>query len=118
MMNQHLKQLVEEQLAQYNSAILATCGAAGPESSIVALLVQNFCLYLLIPHGSDHLFHLEVQPEIVILSPTWKLNGRGVLLHDATIAVAQPWQAVVQVEPAQLHILSKDGHSSIETIDF
>jgi hypothetical protein len=117
-MNKHLQHRVEEHLTQYNLAILATCGAAGPQISSVTFHVQNLRLYLLLSDGSDHLFNLETQPELVMLAPTWKLNGRGTVVQDSTMVAGQPWQVVVQVEPVQLHILSKDGHSSAETIDF
>jgi hypothetical protein len=117
-MNKHLKERVEQQLNQYESVTLATCGGGRLEISKVAYQTLNLSLYLLIPHGSDHLFNLETQPEIVLLSPAWKLNGRGTLLHDHTLTTAHPWQTVVQVEPDQLHILGADGYSSVETIDF
>ncbi len=62
-MNQHLQQRVADLLAQYDTVTLATCGPAGPQISRVPYRVQQLDLYLFVPHGSDHLFNLESQPE-------------------------------------------------------
>jgi hypothetical protein len=117
-MNKHLERRIEAYLALYDSAILATCGAAGVQISTVTYQVHHLHLYLLLPHGSDHLFNLETQPEIVLLSPSWKLRGRAAVIHDNTVAAAQPWQITVQVVPVQLDLLSQSGDSALETIDF
>jgi hypothetical protein len=76
-MNKHLQQRVEELLTLYDSATLATCGETGPQISSITYRTQQLDLYLFVPRSSDHLFHLEAQPELVLLSPGWQLHGRG-----------------------------------------
>lgn len=117
-MNQHLKQRMESLLARKDSVTLATCGPAGPQISNIAYQIHQFLVYLFVPHGSDHLFNLEVQPELVLLSPGWKLQGIGVVKQENPDAALHSTQIVVQVVPVRLHILSQDGQFSIETIDF
>jgi len=115
-MNTHLKQRIEELLNQYDAATLATCGPEGPQISRVPYQLHQFHLVLFLPHGSDHLFNLEDRPELVLLSPIWKLHGQ--IASEGDIAAPHEWQRVVYVEPSRLHILSKDGQRTIETIDF
>ncbi|MEQ8673575.1 MAG: hypothetical protein RLP44_05640 [Aggregatilineales bacterium] len=115
-MNKHLQQRIEALLALYDRATLATCGQAGIQISVVAFHVQNLRLYLFIPHSSDHLFNLESEQALALLSPAWKLYGKGVITKD--IIAPHEWQITTRVEPTRLHILSNDGLSTVETIDF
>ncbi|MBZ0298716.1 MAG: pyridoxamine 5'-phosphate oxidase family protein [Anaerolineae bacterium] len=117
-MNPHLQQQIEELLAQDETVTLATCGQAGPQISHVPYATHQSHLYLFVPYSSDHLFNLETQPELVLLSPGWKLSGQGDTKQDTSLAAPYTWQAVITVHPRRLHILSEDGQSSIETIDF
>jgi len=117
-MNQHLQQRVADLLAQYDTVTLATCGPAGPQIGLVPYRVQQLDLYLFVPHGSDHLFNLESQPELAVLAPSWKLSGRGMTQNGKAIAPLHHWQTVIAVYPTRLHVLSEDGQSAIETIDF
>ena len=116
-MKTYLEQHVVEQFARYKSATLATFGEAGLQLSRVDYLSQYLRLYLLLPHGSDHLFNMEQQPEIILLSPSWRLNGRIAGVYRNPVAPPQHWH-IVEVCPVQLHILSEKGYSSVETIDF
>lgn len=115
-LNKHLQQRIESLLALYDRATLATCGQAGIQISSVPYRVQNMHLYLFIPHSSDHLFNLEREQALALLSPAWKLYGRGVITKE--IIAPHEWQVTTRVEPTRLHILSNDGHSTVETIDF
>lgn len=115
-MNKHLQQRIEALLALYDRATVATCGQAGVQISSVLYHVQNQHLYLFIPQSSDHLFNLETEQALALLSPTWKLCGKGVITKD--IIAPHEWQVTTRVEPTRLHILSNDGQSIIETIDF
>ena len=117
-MNQHLKQRMEELLTRNDGVTLATCAPAGPQLSSIPYQTRQFLVYLFVPHGSDHLFNLEIQPELVLLSPGWKLQGVGVIQQESPVAAPHAWQIVVRVVPVRLHILSQDGQFSIETIDF
>ena len=114
-MNADLRERVEEQLARYEAATLATCGPAGVQVSQVAYRAEGLHLLLLIPSGSDHLFNLEAQPAAALLTPGWRLDGRAaVCVQNAT---SRPFQAEVRMEPARLHILGEDGRSAAETVD-
>ncbi len=115
-MNKHLQERVEELLNRYAVATLATCGQAGPQISSVSYETRHLQLHLFIPHHSDHLFNLETQAELVVLSPTWRLHGWVVAASETT--APHKWQSVVCVQPNRLHILSEDGQSTVETIDF
>lgn len=115
-MNRHLQQRIYDLLTRYDAATLATGGQAGPQISHVAYHVDGTRLHLLLPHNSDHLFNLETQPELVLLTPAWKLYGCGAPSDD--IAPLHDWQTVVVVTPTRLHILGADGQSIIETLDF
>ena len=118
-MNKHLQQRVRELLTRYETASLATCGQAGPQIMSVPYRIQQLNLYLFVPHGSDHLFNLETQPELVLLSPEWELHGRGhEVAPNGDIAPLHTWQVVVSVQPVRLHILTTDGSGYSETIDF
>lgn len=115
-MNAHLYQRVEALLKRYEAATLATCGPAGPQISVVHYHMEAMRLHLDVPHGSDHLFNLEGQPVLVLLTAGWRLHGQGIISTDAESAYHG--QAVVTVTANRLHILSADGKSTVETIDF
>lgn len=111
MMNTHLQQRVNELLHRYNSATLATCGLAGPQISIVTYSVQQLRLQLVLPHGSDHLFNLETQPKLVLMTEDWRLHGDGHTTGDN-----DHQQATIVVTGTRLHVLNRQH--SVETIDF
>ena len=117
-MNRYLQQRLAELLAPYDTATLATCGDAGPQVSSVPYRTAGESLYLLVPHGSDHLFNLEAQPEVALLTPAWKLHGKGRTSRQSLTVPAHSWRVVVQVEPSRIHVLTADGDGYIETIDF
>ncbi len=111
MMNTHLRQRIETLLNAHDSATLATCGSAGPQISIVTYTVQQLGLHLALPHGSDHLFNLETQPTLMLLTASWRLHGRGYATGDTN-----HHQATVVVTGKHLHVLN--GQHTVETIDF
>jgi hypothetical protein len=112
-MNAYLRHRVNDLLHRYTSATLATCGPAGPQISIVFYSVQELRLHLALPHGSDHLFNLEMQPLLVLMTAAWRLHGQGRMTSDT---YRQP--ATVVVTATRLHILGDDGQHTVETIDF
>ena len=113
-MNAHLQRRVNDLLHRHNSATLATCGPAGPQVSIVSFGVQQLCIHLTLSYGSDHLFNLETQPLLALLTSSWRLHGQGYMIDDTY----QHQQATVVVTATRLHILSNDSQHTIETIDF
>jgi len=112
-MNKHLEQRVNDLLHRYRSATLGTCGPAGPQVSIVTYTVEQRQLHLAIPHGSDHLFNLETEPLLVLMTAGWRLHGQGRITENA-----YQQHTTVIVAVSRLHILSADGQHTIETIDF
>ena len=117
-MDKHLWQRIEPLLARYDRAVLATCGPAGPHASQVAYQVEAEALMVFVPHVSDHLFNLEANLDLVLLTAGWQLVGRGVILPDGRAFAAQPWQNAVRVQPLRLHVLLADGVHYAETVDF
>lgn len=117
-MNKHLWEQVASLFKQYRQATLSTCSHADPQVSIVPYQFNAKQLILLVPHTSDHLFHLEHHPNIVLLTPTWKLHGQGHVLQDEDVFTPpHPWQIAILVHPIRIHILTEDGIGYAETID-
>lgn len=117
-MKTYLRQRVEALFKAHDSTILATCGEAGPQISRIAYRVHEMTLALFVPHSSDHLFNLETQQTLSLLTPSWKLVGRGETASLTPVKPPYTWQTVILVKPCRLHILSDDGQNTIETIDF
>lgn len=117
-MNADLRERVVEQLARYEMATLATCGPAGVQVSGVTYRAQGLHVLLQIPSGSDHLFNLEEQPAVALLTPSWRLDGLAAVRASEAAMAQRPGQSEVRVEPARLHLLGEDGRSVVETIDF
>lgn len=116
-MNRYLHERITALFAQFDRATLATCGRAGPQISMTAYQHDQQHLFLLLPHSSDHLFNLEGQPDLVLLTAAWKLHGTGALAQGAVPIQSQPWQVIIRVQPQRLHILDA-GEQIIETIDY
>lgn len=114
-MNKHLQERVEQHLTRYDTALLATCGPAGPQITPVTYQAQHLDLYLYVPHITDHVFNLETQPDVVLLTPGWKLHGRMIPAGD--MIAPHEWENVVRVQLNRFHILSEDSKTIIETID-
>lgn len=115
-MNKHLQQRIETLFQQYEQLTLSSCGAAGPQISTVPYQLHDGDLILFIPHSSDHLFNLEAQPMLALLTPAWTMQGEARLSPE--IHPPQSWQVAIRIAPLRLHILSEDGQQAIETIDF
>jgi len=108
-------------LADTTSCTLATTGPAGVQVSIVRCAGQGSNLYLLLPNSSDHLFNLEVEPEVALATERWHLRGTARLRsrrNDLFEADQFPWHVVVQVRPLRLHIQPDSGNEQAVTIDF
>lgn len=114
-MNKHLQERIEQYLERYETAILATCGQAGPQVSMVPYQAQHLDLYLYVPRNADHLFNLETQPELALFTPGWKLHGRMIPAGESH--APHEWESVVRVQLNRFHILSEDSKTIVETID-
>jgi len=116
-MNRLLWQKVAPILAGTPQAVLATCGERGPFASTVSLHLQGEHLYLCLANASEHLFNLQSQPQVVLLSPQWELHGRGEIEAESGFISPIPWQVTIRLRPTCLHILSAQGTHYVETID-
>lgn len=121
-MIEHLRLRAANAFAKFDHVILATCGPSGPQVSRVQCRSQGTALILSVPRSSDHLFNLEHQQEVAVLTPEWQLRGSAQILNPATCSVQESplsdWHALVKIQPTCLQILGEDGRSFVETIDF
>jgi hypothetical protein len=123
-MLEHLRRRVCAALAAEQEGLLATCGQADLQVSRLPCEGQDLKLYLLVPRASDHLFNLEHEPQVVVVTPAWELRGRARLVR----AAEQPpelrlsrrgeaqWSALVEVSAERLHLYGS-GQRTAETID-
>lgn len=121
-MIEHLRLWASQAFSTVDSVILATCGPSGPKVSRVQSSARETILVVRVPTLSDHLFNLEHQNMVAVLTPAWQLYGcasvqeRGAgILPENTQA---NWQVMVEISPIRLQVLSEDELSVIETIDF
>ena len=108
-MNKHLQQRVETLFNAHPTPPPPPPGPAGPQISVVTYSVKQLRLHLTLAHGSDHLFNLETEPSLVLMTTGWRLHGQRHAISDTKTVV---------VTGTRLHILSDDGQNTIETIDF
>ncbi|RIK44113.1 MAG: hypothetical protein DCC55_03610 [Chloroflexi bacterium] len=117
-----LRDRVAKLLAETHICTLATTGPAGIQASMVPCAGRGTTLYVLVPDTADHLFNLEIEPEVAVTTQTWHLRGRAEIAKESTdlFAVEQrQWHTVVRVAPIRLHILAESGTANYaETIDF
>jgi hypothetical protein len=109
-------------LAETSWCTLATTGPAGIQASMVHCAGRETSLYLLVPDTSDHLFNLEVEPEIAVTAETWHLRGTADIVQDSADMFStdqRQWHTIVKITPVRLHILpDRDAENYVETIDF
>ena len=122
MMLDRLRDRAAQILAESRLCTLATTGPAGIQASMVQYSAREITLYLLVPATSDHLFNLELEPEVAVTTPTWHLRGRALIDHappDLFSVDQRQWHTVIRITPVRLHIQPEQGpvHHA-ETIDF
>lgn len=109
-------------LAKTQVCTLATTGPAGIQASTAPCVAQGTTLYLLVPDTSDHLFNLEVAPEVAVTAEGWQIHGVAVIQAErvALFPTAQrQWHTGIKVTPLRLHILPDSSLAThAETIDF
>lgn len=119
----YARQRAEEILRLTGRVILITSGPAGVQASECTCEIHGVEIYLFVPRTSDHLFNLEVEPLVMVLSGRWMAKGSAALpernpsdLEIAKTADAE-WCQLVRVWPDQIQIPRADGWGSIESID-
>lgn len=124
-MLEHLRLRVTEILAQTRAATLATSGPAGLQARQFPCEAQNLLLYLLLPGTSDQLLNLEFEPDALISTAEWQLQGAGRILAvqngPADLALAHLPEAngcvLVEIQPQRFQLYRQNGWGFSETID-
>ncbi len=121
----YARQHAIEALSLPRKVVLVTCGPAGVQAGEFPCEANDLALYLLVPRTSDHLFNLEHNSTVSLLSSGWELSGAASILpasapgFDLSLVkdpVAQ-WCVVVRIAPLRIQIKRADGWGNIETID-
>ncbi|MGB7537365.1 MAG: hypothetical protein WBM17_02385 [Anaerolineales bacterium] len=107
------------------TAILATNGPAGVQVGEFACQADGLELFLSVPWISDHLFNLEHDVSVTLLTGEWELKGTAQIVFDrASISgmslLSKPGAelyALVRVSPSRIQIRRAGGWGSVETID-
>lgn len=106
-------------------AVLATNGPAGLQIGEFPCEAIGLYLYLLVPSSSDHLFNLEQDASVTLLSDIWKLIGEAQLITptpDIELEIIREpeakWCKIIRVNPTQMHIRRERGWGYHETIEY
>ncbi len=119
-------QRVEEILGAARTAVLASSGPGGLQAGEFPCEASGLAVWLLVPATSDHLFNLEHNPRVTLLTAAWELKGNAQVLarEDAPPGLsllqdpAAPWCVTIRVQPAVLQIKGRQGWGYLETIEF
>ncbi len=121
----YARQRAIEALKIPRRAVLATSGPAGLLASEFPCEAIDVDLYLLVPWTSDHLFNLEYDPSVTLLTARWELKGETQMISPTTLdleldLLREPgaeWCGLVRVSPYQIHIRREKGWGYLETIE-
>ncbi len=106
-------------------AVLATNGPAGVQASELLCEAIELDLYLLVPQTSDHLFNIEHDSAVTLVSAGWELKGKARVIAtkredlglDLLREPEAEWCVLVRIEPYQVQIRREGGWGHRETID-
>ncbi len=112
-------------LRSSQTAVLATCGPTGVMASEFPCESVDLVLYLLLPQISDHLFNLDHDNRVALLTEEWELRGKGRALSPEEEhpelrllrEVESEWYVLVKVDPFQIQLRRTEGWGVAETID-
>lgn len=121
----YARQRASEALRIPRSAVLATSGPAGIQAGEFPCEAIDLDLYLLVPKTSDHLFNLEHDSTVTLLTTGWELKGQAQIIPpgvpDLSLELlrepAAEWCVLVRVDPLRLQIRREEGWGNIETFD-
>lgn len=105
--------------------IMATNGPAGLLASEFICESVDLKLYVLVPKTSDHLFNLESDLSVSLVTDGWELRGQAHILIDPPAdldlqLLNEPgymWCTLVRIDPCRINFRSENGQANIETID-
>lgn len=121
----YARQRASEALRIPRSAVLATSGPAGIQAGEFPCEAIDLDLYLLVPKTSDHLFNLEHDSTVTLLTAGWELKGQAQIIPpgvsdlrlDLLREPGAGWCVLVRIDPWQMQIRREEGWGNIETID-
>ena len=121
----YARQRVIEALGTPRIAVLVTSGPAGVQAGEFRCEAIELDLYLLVPQTSDHLFNLERDSTVTLLTAGCELKGKAHIITrgapdlelDLLREPGAEWCVLVRVEPSQVQIRSEGGWGNLETID-
>jgi hypothetical protein len=121
----YARQRALESLKIPRSAVLVTSGPAGIQAGEFSCEAIDLALYLLVPKTSDHLFNLEHDSTVTLLTAGWELKGQSELVPPGTsdlkldllLEPGAEWCVLVHVDPCRLQIRREAGWGNLETID-
>jgi hypothetical protein len=125
MMLDYARQRAIEALKTPNIVILASSGPAGVQASEVKYEARELLLYLLVPQTSDHIFNLEADSSVILLTGRLEIKGKAHILptipEGFDLGLLQEtevgWCALVRVEPQRIQFRNPGGWGYLETID-
>ncbi len=114
-----------EALGSPRTAVLVTSGPAGVQANEFRCEVMSLDLYLLVPQTSDHLFNLEHDVAVTLLTATCEIKGTAQIISRGTLNLeldllreqGTAWCVLVRVKPSQMQIRREQGWGNLETID-
>ena len=121
----YARQRAIEALRTPRTVVLATSGPAGVQAGEFRCEAIELDIYLLVPQTSDHLFNLEHDSTVTLLTARCELKGKAHIISrgapdlelDLLREPGAEWCALVRVEPSQMQIRSEGGWGNLETID-
>lgn len=119
----YARQRAGEALGKPRTAVLVTNGPAGVQTGEFRCEALDLDLYLLIPQTSDHLFNLEHEIAVTLLTAECELKGQAHLIArdapelDLRREAGAEWCALVCVEIGRVQRRGEAGWRNCETID-
>ena len=121
----YARQRAIETLEISHRAVLVTNGPAGVQANEFPCEAVALDLYLLIPQTSDHLFNLEHDAAVTLLTACCELKGKAQIMSrgardldlDFLRESGAEWCVLVRVELSQMQIRGEQGWENLETID-
>jgi hypothetical protein len=119
----YARQRAHEVLKIPQTAVLATNGPAGLQVSEVPCEAVDLEIYLLLPQTSDHIFNLENNENVTLLTTIWEMKGKAKVVSQDKIdppllrAPEREWSVLVRIVPFTIQILREGGWGNAETID-
>jgi hypothetical protein len=121
----YARQRAIEALRISRRSVFATSGPAGLQIGEFPCEAVEQNLYLLVPKTSDHLFNLERDSSVTLLTDRWVLEGEAHIISSNTSDLeldllrgpGAEWCRLVRVDPYRIQIRRIDGWGYLETID-